>query len=1002
MQYSDAELVRLVLSGDEDAFTSLVNKYQKQVHAIAWRIVGDYHIAEEIAQDAFLNAYLQLNDLKEPQRFAGWLTVITRRQCYAWLRKKRVSTESYEYLQETDSELIEGAIYSDYVIEEKQREVAEEQREAVDRLLANLQENERTVITLYYFNEMTCPEIGEYLGISENTIKSRLYRAQQRIKKHEHKIREMLEDYNIAPMKQIIRRETMSMKYESNDFWYKFLNSLHNYGLSSGSGDLEIDEEMQEKILTYLKEKIEEGVTDGETALPPGLHDYAWRIPKEVLPKLRSLANSFLETDPENAAAHMILTIVAGQERDHEHQAHLEKLVRLVPKDPGTNLIIIHEFHRNYGDLRGNFDGLETFLTVLDNLYEWAIHEGTTDRYRDVKSSYNHIGRSPGTVYGRTKKKLLELKEDSEDPDQHEERKDEVAECKARIRRCIDLFSKEQKAFQKESLQELDEKHDYGNPTSDKIDFWETYLKSLDDQELSSSSWKLTPKVQTQLLTYFKKRVEVGVVDGQTTLPAELQKYVSRFPKVMRIELQEFAEEALETQPNNGAAAKVLAILVDKNEFPYLEQAIDLLPNNAEICFSAMKRYSGKDNAYFEKTLPALEKLFERAQQQGGSELYSWLTKLYKDIGKTPCYIYRKLMRHPEANSEQIERCKPLIDQAEKVFLQRLEVDADDWYALRGLGDIYQTLGQTELARKYPWEPHIDDRHISWNKKAWEGLELPNFSATTLDGAPFTLSDYRGKLILLNFCAWWCGPCKTEIPYIKQVYEEHHKNGLEVIRISVDESEADLRKHIEEHEIPGIQLFEKDGWLSGPAKFFGVYSIPSIWLIDRDGKIVSFDSRQQRLVQRVNRTEALRVGDMIPDFSVVDLDGNTVSPSTCKGKVVLLVLGYPEKILKGVEAIYDKYHSHGFHVVVLNIFGWPNEEAFREVLHEDYIIGNVNCDTKGLNSPLAREFGIGFDPTRPAVVLIDKSSKIVMSRYEHVHSQAAWIAKLEELVQEHL
>ena len=94
MQHNDSELVRLVLSGDDDAFASLVNKYQKQVQALAWRIVGDFHIAEDITQDSFLKAYMELKKLKEPQRFAGWLSVITRRQSYAWLRKRRLPTES--------------------------------------------------------------------------------------------------------------------------------------------------------------------------------------------------------------------------------------------------------------------------------------------------------------------------------------------------------------------------------------------------------------------------------------------------------------------------------------------------------------------------------------------------------------------------------------------------------------------------------------------------------------------------------------------------------------------------------------------------------------------------------------------------------------------------------------------------------------------------------------------------------------------------------------------
>ncbi len=199
MPHNDTELVRLVLSGDDDAFTSLVTKYQKQIRALTWHLVGDFHIAEEITQDAFLTAYRELEKLKEPQRFAGWLSVITRRHCYAWHRKKRLPIESYDDLQETDSEQIEGTAYSEYIIEEKERETVKAQREVVKKLLARLQESERTVITLHYFGDMTCVEIGEFLGVSANTVKSRLHRAQQRLKKHEPMIREALEHFKISP-----------------------------------------------------------------------------------------------------------------------------------------------------------------------------------------------------------------------------------------------------------------------------------------------------------------------------------------------------------------------------------------------------------------------------------------------------------------------------------------------------------------------------------------------------------------------------------------------------------------------------------------------------------------------------------------------------------------------------------------------------------------------------------------------------------------------------------
>ena len=71
MVKDDIQLIRRVLSGDDEAFTALVRKHQKSVHALAWRRVGDFHFAEEITQDAFLRAYTGLPKLKDPGQFSG-------------------------------------------------------------------------------------------------------------------------------------------------------------------------------------------------------------------------------------------------------------------------------------------------------------------------------------------------------------------------------------------------------------------------------------------------------------------------------------------------------------------------------------------------------------------------------------------------------------------------------------------------------------------------------------------------------------------------------------------------------------------------------------------------------------------------------------------------------------------------------------------------------------------------------------------------------------------
>ncbi len=210
MKNDDVQLIQRVLDGDDTAFSALVRKYQKPVHALAWRKIGDFHIAEDITQDTFLKAYQSLSTLKEPQRFASWLYVIAANYCKMWLRKKRLWTQS---LENTSSAQLEKATYSGYVIEENERTAAESQREAVKKLLGKLQESERTVITLYYLGEMTHEEISEFLGVSVAAIKNRLYRARRRLKKEEPMIREALGNFQITPnLTENIMREVSRLK----------------------------------------------------------------------------------------------------------------------------------------------------------------------------------------------------------------------------------------------------------------------------------------------------------------------------------------------------------------------------------------------------------------------------------------------------------------------------------------------------------------------------------------------------------------------------------------------------------------------------------------------------------------------------------------------------------------------------------------------------------------------------------------------------------------------
>ena len=196
MRNNTAELIQRILEGDDAAFACLVRKYQKRVHALAWRKIGDFHIAEDITQETFLQVYRKLPTLKDPSQFPGWLYVTANRRCLAWLRKKRVQTQP---LGEIDITMAERRSYSRHVAAEQAESAAETKRELVKNLLAKLKESDRTVITLYYFGEMTYAEISEFLGVSVNTVAKRVQRARERLKKYEPMIREALGSFQLSP-----------------------------------------------------------------------------------------------------------------------------------------------------------------------------------------------------------------------------------------------------------------------------------------------------------------------------------------------------------------------------------------------------------------------------------------------------------------------------------------------------------------------------------------------------------------------------------------------------------------------------------------------------------------------------------------------------------------------------------------------------------------------------------------------------------------------------------
>ena len=153
---------------------------------------------------------------------------------------------------------------------------------------------------------------------------------------------------------------------------------------------------------------------------------------------------------------------------------------------------------------------------------------------------------------------------------------------------------------------------------------------------------------------------------------------------------------------------------------------------------------------------------------------------------------------------------------------------------------------QKEIAKSF--EARVRFNNLVGNELKIEGLDI--------DGIELDWSSYRGKVVLVDFWATWCPPCRAEHPNVQALYEKYHEAGFDVLGISCDADVDALKKFVEEHKIPwnnGVEKLtqeanEKDGKeFVSPYEYYGIGSIPTMILVGKDGKVLDARARGERL-----------------------------------------------------------------------------------------------------------------------------------------------------------
>jgi RNA polymerase sigma-70 factor (ECF subfamily) len=168
---TEDECLELALKGNQEAFTQIVEIYQNPVYNLCYRMLGNPQAAEDAAQETFWRAHSNLKRYDPNRSFATWLLSIAAHYCIDQQRRKRLLTIDLD-------EIIEFSVEDPAPNPEKTM-IETEFSEDIQRQLADLNENDRAVLVLRYFHELSEDEICQTLSITKSAVKSRLHRARQ-------------------------------------------------------------------------------------------------------------------------------------------------------------------------------------------------------------------------------------------------------------------------------------------------------------------------------------------------------------------------------------------------------------------------------------------------------------------------------------------------------------------------------------------------------------------------------------------------------------------------------------------------------------------------------------------------------------------------------------------------------------------------------------------------------------------------------------------------------
>ena len=285
-------LIDRAQAGDLEAYSILVRRFQDMAAGYAYSLLGDFHLAEDAAQEAFVQAYLDLGKLRDTAAFPGWFRRIVFKQCDRIMRRKHLSAVPLEAVGDVDS----GEKNPAELLEERNVE------DQVSVAIQSLPEHQRLVVNLFYIGEFSHREIAAFLGAPVQTVKNRLHASRKRLKKELIDMaKEKLQKQRPSRDEKFVTHimdELVDISDRGIQFILRLVDQKDCVVALKGA-----TEEVREKILSNMSERVRTFIEEEMEALKevePGdieraqkaIMDNLWQVqrkPRKPTPKYRAM-----------------------------------------------------------------------------------------------------------------------------------------------------------------------------------------------------------------------------------------------------------------------------------------------------------------------------------------------------------------------------------------------------------------------------------------------------------------------------------------------------------------------------------------------------------------------------------------------------------------------------------------------------------------------------------------------------------------------------------------